>query len=454
VTLARNIRANPHWLPRNPRNTLSDVPGEDGWPIVGTTLKLLRDPPGFVRRMHHTYGQVYRSNSFGGRLVTLIGPDANELVMLDRDKLFSHEQGWGSMMDMLFPRGLMMMDFEKHRMHRRTLSVAFKPEPMRIYADAMNANIGQRVAEWRQGDFKFYPSMKQLSLDLAATSFLGIPWGGEARAINKAFNDMVTAIIAPVRVPLPGTAMRRGIKGRKVLVDHFRREIPARRVGDGQDMFSQICRSQNDDGTMLTDDEIIDHMNFMLMAAHDTTSSTVTTMAMLLGQHPEWQDRLRDEMLGLGLNGDALPYDRLNDLVLTEYVLKETLRLMPPLPFLPRRALRAFSFGGYDFPAGTFIGIQPAYTHRMPEHWPEPDKFDPMRFEPEAVRQRHKYAWVPFGGGAHMCLGLHFSYLQAKILFYHLLLRNRIELMPSTGKWMTWPVPKPLDGLPMRLVPV
>jgi len=263
---------------------------------------------------------------------------------------------------------------------------------------------------------------------------------------------MVQASVGVVRSPLPLTAMRRGVKARAYLVDYFGRAVPARRAGDGEDIFSQICRATQEDGSLLSVDEIVDHMNFLMMAAHDTITSSITSMVLLLGRHPEWQERLRAEMLGLGLNGDALPYSRVDELVLTDYAFKETLRLIPPVPALPRRALRDFSFGGYDFAAGTFVGINAAYAHRMAEHWPDPETFDPMRFTPEAVRGRHKYAWVPFGGGAHMCLGLHFAYLQTKIFFHHLLTTHRI--VPAGGgetPWQYWPIPKPKDGLPVRI---
>jgi len=449
---ADTFAANPHWLPVQPDTALDHVPGEDGWPIVGNTLKLLADPMAYGKAMRAKYGDIYRHRSFGGRNVTLFGADANELVLFDRDKVFSSEQGWGPMLNQLFPRGLMLMDFEKHRVHRRTLSVAFKPEPMRLYADALNAGIRARVAKWSGRDFAFYPAIKDLTLDLAATSFLGIPFGPEASHVNKAFVDMVQASIAVIRVPLPGTAMGRGVAARKYLVDFFGREVPKRRAGDGEDMFSQICRATNEDGSQLTVDEIVDHMNFLMMAAHDTITSSATSMVMLLGRNPDWQDRLRAEMEGLGVNDEDLPYDRLGDLVLTDYAFKESLRMIPPVPSLPRRAIKPFSFGGYDFPAGTQVGISPAAVHKMPEHWPDPDIFDPMRFAPDASKGRHKYAWVPFGGGAHMCLGLHFAYMQIKILMWHMLRTHRITLEKGSGHdWQAWPIPKPRDGLPVAL---
>ncbi len=452
MALAHLHDGNPHWLPLLPNDATEHVPGTDGLPVFGVTLSQLKDPLAFQKRMAKRYGHIYRVKSFGGRFVQLLGAEANELVLFDRDKLFSSEQGWGPMLNLLFPRGLMLMDFEQHRVHRRTLSVAFKPEPMKLYAEALNEGIKARVAQWEGKSFSFYPAIKALTLDLAATSFLGIAWGPEAAKINKAFVDMVQATVGVIRRPIPGTKMARGVSGRNFLLDYFGREVPKRRASDGQDMFSQICRATNENGTLLSDGEIIDHMNFMMMAAHDTITSSATTMVMMLGRHPEWQAKLQAEMTEIGVNGDDLPYEKINDLALTDYAFKEALRMIPPVPSLPRRAVRDFEWGGYQFKAGTYFGVSPGYTHQMEEYWPEADKFDPLRFEPEQVKMRHKYAWVPFGGGAHMCLGLHFAYMQVKILMWHMLRSHQICLSSGSGKdWQAWPIPQPKDGLPIKL---
>lgn len=454
MALAHRFEANPHWLPRLPDKALRAIPGEDGWPIVGNTLRILRDPPAFGRRMLAEYGPVYRNNAFGGPTIMLIGAEANELVLFDRDRIFSSEQGWGPMLNLLFPRGLMLMDFEKHRADRRTLSVAFKPEPMRHYARVLNAGVARALPAWEGQPIRFYDAIKTLTLDLAADAFLGVPLGDEADRINQAFVDEVQASVAPVRAPLPFTMMRRGVKAREYLVDWFKQAIPARRQGEGMDFFSQFCRATDEAGQPLSEDAIADHMNFLMMAAHDTITSSATSLVMLLGRHPEWQDRLREEIAGLGLNHDeGVPHARLDELVLTEYAFKESLRMVPPVPSLPRRALRDFSYGGYDIPAGSFVGVSPAMVHIMPEHWPDPERFDPMRFAPEVARTRHKYAWVPFGGGAHMCLGLHFATMQIRVLIAQLLMRYRIELAPDSGKdWQFFPIPRPKDGLPLRMI--
>ena len=126
--------------------------------------------------------------------------------------------------------------------------------------------------------------------------------------------------------------------------------------------------------------------------------------------------------------GQPTTFDNLEAMPLTEMAFKEAMRLKPPVPSIPRRAIRDFTFKGFAVPAGTMVGVNPLFTHHMPEIWPDPDKFDPMRFTEEAQRNRHRFAWVPFGGGAHMCLGLHFAYMQAKCFTRHFLQNLSVSL--------------------------
>ena len=447
-----------HWSDRLPDGALDHIPGEGGWPVVGNTFRMLADPHGFARRMYETYGPVYKNWAFGGWQVALIGADANELMLFDRGKLFSSEQGWGPILDQLFPRGLMLLDFDHHRADRRALSIAFKPEPMRHYSGSLNRGIAQRMEQWGEGEMRFYPSIKELTLDLAADSFIGIEWGPEADKINTAFIDMVQASVAPVRKPLPFTQMKKGVDGRKFLVEYFTKETHRRRAeGGGQDMFSQFATATHEDGSLMPVDEVVDHMNFLMMAAHDTITSSATSLIWLLAKHPEWQEKLRQEVISVTGGVDAkgkvrdLAYEDLGKLELSEMAFKEALRMVPPVPSTPRRALKDFEYGGYTIPAGTAVGINAHMVHHMAEHWETPDSFNPMHFTPEAVKARHKYAWVPFGGGAHMCLGLHFAYMQVKILLAQMLPRYEIELVAGDPEWQPWPIPKPKDGLRIRL---
>ncbi len=365
-------------------SSLRHIPGDEGWPIIGKTLHVLADPKGQVERAAAQYGLVYRSHLFGETSLTLLGPEANELVLFDQAKLFSSQHGWGRILGLLFPRGLMLLDFEEHRLHRRALSVAFKSGPMKSYLSDLDRGIAARVAQWKAqpGPMLLYPAMKQLTLDLAATSFLGAEIGPEVDDITRAFVDMVAASVAVIRKPLPGTAMARGVNGRKRIVAYFSEQIPIRRAkGGGDDLFSQLCHATHEDGALLSTQDIVDHMSFLMMAAHDTLTSSLTSFIGSLAANPQWQEKLRAEVATLGVAaGEPTSFDNLEAMKLTEMAFKEALRMKPPVPSMPRRAVRDFNFKGYAVPAGAMVGVNPLFTHHMPEIWPDPDTFDPMRF--------------------------------------------------------------------------
>ena len=153
-------------------------------------------------------------------------------------------------------------------------------------------------------------------------------------------------------------------------------------IAQGASVLARLCTGatwgegpvwMKEDGSLLTVQEIIDHMSFLMMAAHDTITSSVTSMVYQLAKNPEWQEKLRAEMLSLGLPpGASLPYERLGDLDLVEMAFKEAMRIVPPVPSIPRRAVRDFTFKGFDIPGGTGVGINPLFTHHMASIWPNP----------------------------------------------------------------------------------
>jgi cytochrome P450 len=438
-----------------PRRALAHIPGGNGLPLIGSTLQVLADPKGYYEALAKRHGPVMRVNILGETGVQLLGPEANELVLFDTQRLFSAQLGWDRFLDRVFPRGLLTLDFEEHRLQRRALAVAFKAGPLRAYLATLNAGIAAAVARWRAapGPVAFYPEMKRLTLDLAARSFLGADIGPEAEDVRAALIDMVAATVAPIRRPLPGTQMRRGVQGRARIVAYLTRQIPARRESDGDDLFTQLCHATTEDGVPLPTQAVVDHMSFLMMAAHDTLTSSLTAFVWLLAANPRWQDRLRDEVAGLGLRADEpLPFERLDELLLTGMAFEEALRIIPPVPAVPRRALRDFEFGGHHIPAGTSIGINPLFTHHMPSLWPDPDRFDPDRFGEAARAGRRRGAYVPFGGGAHMCLGLNFAVMQAKCFARHLLQNLSVGMAPGyVAAWRMWPIPQPKDGMRLQL---
>jgi len=387
------------------------------------------------------------------RFVNLFGPDTNRYVLLDRDQLFSSRRPWMQIMGRIFPNGLLLRDGDEHKHHRKIMHEAFRRPILCDYAERMNPRIAEGLAGWRErgGRLRAFEAFKELTLDIAASIFVGVELGPGTRRMNRAFEDMVAASMSRVRLPIPGLEFSRGLEGRAFMKDFLAGLLSARRSARGADIFSRLCRARTEEGETLRDDDVIDHMIFLMMAAHDTTTSTLTSMTYELGRHPAWQEQLREESRALGC---AEPdFDSLDRLTSLGLVMRETLRRYPPLPVIPRVALRDFEWDGYRIRAGAMVVISPIHTHHMSAWWGDPDRFDPERFAPaRAEHERHTHSWVPFGGGPHMCLGKRFAEAQIRLVMHQMLLRFRWSLAPGYEMPVQQaPISKPTDGLPLEL---
>lgn len=432
---------------------LRPVRGQPGIPLIGNTLQVMRDPFTTARKRYEQFGPVSWGWLLGQRIVTAQGPEAAEAVLVNRDKAFANGPAWSYFIGPFFYRGIMLLDFEEHLHHRRIMQQAFTRTRLQAYMDAMAPGIKDGIGAWRPGaGFKVYDHVKQLTLDLATDVFMGVELDrAEADRINGAFIDAVRAGTAYVRFPVPGLRWHKGVRARATLEEFFRRHLPAKREQGGDDLFAALCQAETDDGHRFTDDDVVNHMIFALMAAHDTTTITLTTMAYQLARHPEWQERLRAESRALGK--PVLEFADLDALPSADLVMKESLRMVAPVPALPRRVVKDTSLLGFHIPAGTTVILPMLTNHHMPEWWPDPERFDPERFAPERREDKaHKYAWAPFGGGAHKCIGLHFAGMQVKSILHQVLLRYRWSV-PRGYEWPldTTSLPSPKDGLPVRL---
>ncbi|WP_233716838.1 cytochrome P450 [Ketobacter alkanivorans] len=430
------------------------LPGEKGLPLLGHSLDFLYRPVETALRFERKHGPVFWLSIFGMTAVVLVGPEANKLVLLDREKAFSNSKGWDFFIGQFFKRGIMLLDFDEHRFHRGIMQAAFKKQALMQYVDRMNPVIEYSMRQWSQQrsqqKFMVLSSVKQMTLNIATEVFMGEHLGPETDKINQAFVDCVLAGTALIRYPVPGGRWSRGLKARKTLAAFFGSRIAERRHNPGPDLFSQLCLAEDENGQRFTDEDVVNHMIFLMMAAHDTSTLTISAMFYYLAKHPQWQQRLRTE--SQSLNKPAVSYEDLDQLTGIEQVMKEALRLMPPVHGIPRRTVKPVEFNGVTIPADTFIIVSPYVTHHMEQHWPNPEHFDPERFGSEADKLQHPYQYVPFGGGAHKCIGLHFAELQIKTIMHQVLLNYRWEV-PAR---YTMPVnfttlPNPADGLPVTL---
>ena len=432
------------------------LPGEPGLPILGHSLDFLYRPVETALRFEDKHGPVFWLSIFGMTTVVLVGPEANKLVLLDRDKAFSNAKGWDFFIGQFFKRGIMLLDFEEHRFHRGIMQAAFKKQALVQYVDRMNPVIEVNIARWKKWskrkNFKVLPNIKQLTLDIATEVFMGEHLGPEADEINKAFVDCVLAGTALVRFPVPGGRWSRGLKARVKLEKFFGDRVADRRRNPGPDLFSQLCLAEDENGKRFTDADVVNHMIFLMMAAHDTSTLTMSAMFYYLAKDIEWQERLRAE--SRALNKNIVSHDDLDQLTGIELVMKEALRLIPPVHGIPRRTVKDVEFNGVTIPKDTFVMVSPFVTHHLEKHWPQASKFDPNRFEPQAKKGQHPYQFIPFGGGAHKCIGLHFAELQIKTIMHQILLSFRWGVPKEYEMPINFTtLPNPKDGLPVRMIP-
>jgi cytochrome P450 len=426
--------------------------GDPGVPVVGHSLGFFSDTLGTARRFRERFGPVFWTNVAGTKLVVVLGPAGLETVLSNQDRAFSNREGWNYFIGPFFQRGVMLMDFEEHRHHRRIMQQAFRRERLVAYLEAMNRAIERGIGGWRVGSaFPLYPRTKQLTLDIATEVFVGAEPGAQADRLNRAFVDTVHGGQAIIRADVPGGKWHRGLDSRRVLEEYFRAQLPDKRAGHGQDLFSVLCRAESEDGERFSDEDIVNHMIFVLMAAHDTSTITLAMIAYYLARHPEWQERLRDE--SRALDQPMIGYDDLDALQAMDLVFRETLRMNAPVGMIARQAIKDTEISGHYIPSGTrlMLGIYP--TQRMEPWWKDPDTFDPDRFAPDRREDTsHKYAWVPFGGNVHKCIGMHFGGMEVKAILHHLLLRYRWSVPAGYAPIIDYATgPFPGDGLPIEL---
>lgn len=446
----RELALNYRWRTGNlapPPEGQRAAPGDRGLPLLGHGLEWLRYGPKFERARFEQYGPVSWMRAFGVPMAMIGGADATQAVLTNPEKAFS-QRGWDLFFDPFFRRGLLLLDFDEHRLHRRIMHEAFTRPRLAGYAE-VTGEVTRKGLTNLPKNFLLYPMIKRLTLDIASQVFMATELGANERVI-KAFVDSLQAATALIRFPVPGGKWRKGIKARQTLENYFLTALPGKRTHPSSDLFSVLATIEDEDGRTYSDEDVVNHMIFLMLAAHDTTASTITAATYFLATHPEWQDRAREESRTLGENPDINGLERLTTL---ELVIKETLRLVAPLPSYVRKTVRDTTINGVHLPKGTTTVVMPAANHYDPTYWRDPEVFDPTRFaEPRREDRAHRYAWLPFGGGVHKCIGMHLGMLEVKTVLHELLLRHQWRV--PAGYEITWDwanAPRPVDGLPIIL---
>lgn len=421
--------------------TVGPLPGPPKPALLGwraQSLKFLRDPIAFMRMLYRDYGRLAAWMDGNPWWVFGFGPEYNHRVLSD-PVLFYTVPGAPSTTPVdsslaRLTRTLLNMNGDQHRQQRRLVLPAFHRKRVESYRDRMVALTASALDGWRAGQkLDIARAMQELTLCIAAETLFGLDATAEANATGTLIHGWIALLESPGALLLPrdwpGTPFRRLLVDSARLEGHIKALIERKRanLAAHDDVLAMLIQARDDDGVALTDAELIGQTAVIFIAGHETSSNALTWTLFLLAQHPRVLRDVCDELEG-ALHGDAPTVAELGQLPLLERVIKESMRLLPPAPFLVRAATAPLHLGPYALPAGATVTLSPYITHHMPDLYPAPERFQPERWEQIAPSL---YEYMPFGAGPHMCIGATFAMMEISIVLAMILQRYRLELRPG-----------------------
>ena len=421
----------------------------------GELGRLRRDPLGFLLEGVRRHGDVFR-HTFGPLGFHLVAhPDHVRRVLLDNQRNYPRSRYYGRVRAVV-GEGLVTTEGPAWRRLRRMTQPAFHHQRIAMLAGAMTDATEVMLGRWREFARRGEPldvaaEFIGLTLRIVGRTLLSIDFGGETDRIGAAVAESLRFLDHRLNnlLSLPlGFPTRRNLRARRAirLLDDVvfgliaeRRRDPGRDAGDLLAML--LATRDQETGEGLSDRELRDQLITFIGAGHETTAVALAWTAYLISQHPEADRRLRAEAAEV-LDGRAPTAADLPKLLYTRRVIEEALRLYPPVFAVSRDVVADDEIGDYHIPARTMIVLSPYVTHRHPEFWPDPEAFDPDRFTPERSAGRPRFAWYPFLGGPHQCIGQEFAMMEMTLVVAMLVQAFRFELVP--GAQVT---PRPLVSL-------
>jgi cytochrome P450 len=347
---------------------------------------------------------------------------------------------------------LLTSEGEYWRRQRRTAAPAFQPRRVGDFIETMAACTGAMLQEWeRRGErpFDVVKQMTDLTLQIIARAMFSTDVSGEIETLTRMRHvvdeELKISVFDLLGLPqwLPRPVSKRALDSLEAFRDLVGRILEARRADgrDRRDLMSMLLAARDPEtGEGMTDAELKREMLMMLLAGHDTVSTTLSITWYLLAQNPEVEQKLHEEIDRV-LGGRRPVASDLAHLRYTRMVFEETMRLYPISHTLLRQATAEDRIGGVRIPAGSLMMVAPYVTHRNPNLWPDPERFDPERFTPEATAGRQRFSYMPFGGGPHICIGMHFGIAEAQIVIAMIAQRFRVRMVPEHkvemfGSWI------------------
>ena len=425
------------------------------------THRMATDPLPVLLDCYERFGPVFSIRILHSLNAFLLGPEANHHVLVSNAANFRWRDGGFGELEPLLGDGLLTIDGGYHRRSRRIMLPAFHRDRITLAAETMVEEAQAALDAWRPGQVvDVYAWARELAMRIAMRALLGLDpddrGGGAtaAREFERALAFYGTDYALRV-LRGPGSPWHRLHRAREVLDRIVYREIERRRrdPGDREDVLAMLmAATDEEDGSRLSDREVRDQAITLLFAGHDTSTSTISFLLYELARHPHELESLVEEQDRV-LGGKAPTAEQLaTALPRLDMALDETLRLYPPAWIGPRLALQPFEVAGTRVAGGTYINYCSWASHRLPDVFPDPHRFDSERFAPERKAALPKGAYVPFGGGSRTCIGMRFGQMEVKAVATLLLQRFRLELLPGARMIVRqMPTLSPRGGLGMTV---
>jgi cytochrome P450 len=436
------------------KSSLPLPPGNMGLPLIGETLNFLLDP-NFQQKKVGKYGKIFKTNIFGSPTVTMIGAEANEFLFKNENKYVVAT--WPkSTRILLGEKSLTVQEGSFHTSRRKLLAQAFQPRALAGYIPTMERITKRYLEKWeKMGNLTWYPELRNYTFDVACSLLISKENASET-TLAEDFETWCQGLFT-IPISLPWTNFGKALKCRDKLLKELEKIIIKRQQENSvtQDALGLLLNAKDEEGNSLSIEELKDQILLLLFAGHETLTSAITSFCLLMAQHPQVVEKIRQEQKNLGISSPLTP-EKLKEMTYLEQVLKEVLRFISPVGGGFRKVIKSFEFNGYSIPKDWVVQYQISETHKDSNIYSEYEDFNPDRFSQERQEDKQKnFGYIPFGGGLRECLGKEFARLEMRI-FATLLSQNyQWELLPDQDlELVIIPSPRPKDLLQVKFAKI
>jgi cytochrome P450 len=415
-------------------------PGPKGYPVFGSVFEPKGDTITYLTKCAREYGDIVFFRFLGVPACFVNKPEHIESVLVTQNSNFVKSKDYRAMRRVL-GNGLLLSEGEFWRRQRKLIQPAFHQGRIAAYAEIMIAHTQRMLASWSDGQsLDMHEAMMRLTLGIVAKTLFDADVSHEAEDVDAALTVLMgkflrqagMALLLPTWVPLPTSQLLKRAVGR---LDKVIYSIIEQRRASGQmsgDLLSVFLQAHDDEGVGMTDRQLHDEIMTLFLAGHETTANVLSWTWYLLGQNPQAEEKLTEELSRVLAGRVPTPAD-LPRLAYTDAVLREAMRLYPPVWVIGRRALAPFRLGAYELPADTNVLISQLIMHKDARYFADPQRFDPDRWSasnPQAA-SLPRFAYFPFGGGPRVCIGAGFAMMEAVLLLATIAQQFRVEVSPE-----------------------